>query len=227
MDQKHGHPAKLIASGKVKAFLSEDGEILYVDINGELFEGVGDFVPVPVASLRNVKLSQIPEEVLIEPVACVDKNVLYMLRFGNLFTYEVKFGKEIAVVDVEEWAADWKSYIGLEALKDALSSILEELLDRGFLSFVGFEDDDDMLYVSFAIPLPGAMTIRNAVRVVRKILREIEREAIVKASVLAIREAKNNIRKVSQTTTRRGISERIARIFYKELEEEGEDFSKN
>jgi hypothetical protein len=226
MGQKYKKPARFVASGKVKAFLSESGEVLYVDINGELYEGVGDFVPVPIADLRKVRLNQIPEEVFIEPVAYIDKNIVYMLRFGNILTYEVKFGRSSALVNVEEWAADWKSYIGLEAMKDALSSTLRELLSKGFISFVDMEDEDDMMYVSFEIPLPETMTIRNAVKTVRKILREIEKEATIRASLLAIKEARRNIEKRSRKRDEGSLVERVSRIFYKEVEEKREDFSK-
>jgi hypothetical protein len=218
MGQKYKKPARFVASGKVKAFLSESGEVLYVDINGELYEGVGDFVPVPIADLRKIRLNQIPEEVFIEPVAYIDKNIVYMLRFGNILTYEVKFGRSSALVNVEEWAADWKSYIGLEAMKDALSSTLRELLSKGFISFVDVEDEDDMMYVSFEIPLPETMTIRNAVKT--------EKEATIRASLLAIKEARRNIEKSSRKRDEGSLVERVSRIFYKEVEEKREDFSK-
>jgi len=57
-------------------------------------------------------------------------------------------------------------------------------------------------------------------------LREIEKEASIRASLLAIKEARRNIEKSSRKRDEGSLVERVSRIFYKEVEEKREDFSK-
>lgn len=207
-------PSKFVSSRRIKAFFTREGDVLYLDLDGETYSGVGDFVPIPVGKLRGLRLEEIPEGVSIEPVEYMEKNIFYILRMGSLFTYEVKVNRGGVEVSVDEWFSEWRSYIGIEAYQEALLSVLKELMDSGFVSYVDLESGEEMLYVSFVVPLPGSLTVFKALKVVRRLVRELELEVTRRASILALREAKRKLRRIAERGLEESFLERVSRIFY-------------
>ncbi|MGC8836546.1 MAG: hypothetical protein ACP5PL_06370, partial [Infirmifilum sp.] len=82
MENEHLNPSRLVSKGRIKALFSEEGDILYLDIDGSIYEGIGDTVPVPIWRLRRLRLKDIPNEVFIEPVERIQENIVYTLRYS-------------------------------------------------------------------------------------------------------------------------------------------------
>jgi len=215
MDKFRESPSKLVASGKIKALFSEEGDVLYLDIDGSVYEGAGDTVPVPLWRLRRLRLKEIPPGVYIEPVERIQENIVYTLRYSSRLFFDVKIGKGHARVELNEWPQTWESYIGFYAYMEALSTVLEEAEDAGYISELYVDFAEDSLYVSFNIDLPEEATILRAIEVVRKVLLQIEREAEYQAALLALREAKRILRRSRRSRGVTGILERLEDIYGK------------
>ncbi|MGC9107738.1 MAG: hypothetical protein ACP5IE_06080 [Infirmifilum sp.] len=195
MENEHLNPSRLVSKGRIKALFSEEGDILYLDIDGSIYEGIGDTVPVPIWRLRRLRLKDIPNEVFIEPVERIQENIVYTLRYSPTLFFDVKVSNSVVLIELNEWAQTWESYIGFYAYMEALSTTLEEAEEAGFVRDLYEEFSDDAYTVSFIIDIPGEMTVLKALKVVKRILAEIERVARYRAAVLAYREARKIIKR--------------------------------
>lgn len=214
MDKPAQSPSKLVASGRVKVIFSEDGSVMYLDIDGSVYEGVGDTVPVPLWRLRRLKLKEIPQGVFIEPVEMVRENIVYTPRYTSKLFFAVRIGRGLGVAELYEWAQTWEGFIGFYAYMEALSTVLEELEDAGYIGGLSADLVEDGVHLSFSVNLPENFTVFKAMRVMKGILSEIEREADYRAALLAYREAKKILRSTSRRR-REGVLERLDELYGK------------
>lgn len=186
---------RLVAKGKIRALISEEGSVEWLEIGDKLFEGFEDFVPVPKEDLRYVRIGEIPRGVLIEPVEKVENNTVYVTRIGERFFFDAKFGREGVYLELNEWISDWDSYIGLAAYIDALKFVLDLFDKWGFIDNPMIDFAGDMYSVSFFIPLPEEITILKSLKFVKRLVREIERAAEFIAVLLVLEEVNDVIEK--------------------------------
>ncbi len=215
MEEFHQNPSKLVASGKIKVLFSEEGDVLYLDIDGSVYEGIGDTVPVPLWRLRRLKLKEIPKDVYIEPAESIHENIIHTLRYSSRLPFLVKIGRGHALVELDEWAQWWGGYIGFYAYMEALSTVLEEAENAGYIDDLYVDFADDAFFASFRVNLPEDMTILKAINVVRRILLCIESEAEYQAALLALREIKKILRRSENNKTRASFLDRLEEIFSK------------
>ncbi|QOJ78592.1 hypothetical protein IG193_07490 [Infirmifilum lucidum] len=215
MEDFHQSPSKLVASGKIKVLFSEEGDVLYLDIDGSVYEGIGDTVPVPLWRLRRLRLKEIPKDVYIEPAESIHENIVHTLRYSSKLSFLVKMGRDHALVELDEWARWWGDYIGFYAYMEALSTVLEEAEDAGYIDDLYIDFADDTFFASFRINLPGDMTIFKAINVVKKILFCFENEAEYQAALLALREIKKILKRSGNHETRASFLDRLEEIFNK------------
>ncbi|MEZ0346749.1 MAG: hypothetical protein ABWK01_09375 [Infirmifilum sp.] len=198
MEDFHQDATRLVSKGRIKALLSEEGEILYLDIDGSIYEGVGDRVPVPLWRLRRLKLKDIPPNVFIEPVERIQENIIYTLRYSPRLFFDARFSYGNVKVEVTEWAQTWDGYIGFYAYMESLASILEEAEETGFIRDLNVDFSDDSFYISFTIDLPKEMTILRAIKVTKSILQLVDHETEYHAALLALREARKILKRGKQ-----------------------------
>ncbi len=189
---------RLVAKGKIRALISEDGSVEWLEIGDKLFEGFEDFVPIPRKDLRYVRIGEIPQGVLIEPVERVENNTVYMTKIGKKFFFDAKFGRDGVYLELDEWISDWDSYIGLAAYIDALEFVLDIFDKWGFIDNPMIDFAGDMYSVSFFVPLPEEITILKSLKFVKKLIREIERTVEFIAVLLVLEEVNNVIEKRKQ-----------------------------
>lgn len=209
---KAGEYSRLIAGKKVKALFSESGELAYVEVDGSVFEGVGDFAPVPVWRLRRLRLGEIPDGVLIQPVEGIDGNVIYSIGLGRRASFEAKIGKGYAVLEMSEWPQDWDRAIGFYAYLNSMVGLLEDLERMNAIQDLEVDFTDELFTVSFTIRLGEELTVLKALKIVKRFISTLEQEAEYRAAGLALREAK---RIVAQRRGKRGqasFHSKVARI---------------
>ena len=204
--------SKLVAGKRVKALFSETGELAYLEIDGSIFEGVGDFAPVPLWRLRRLKLGEIPEQVLIQPVEAIDGNVVYALNLGRRASFEVKFGKGFAVVEYSEWPQDWESGIGFYPFFSSLAAILENLEEMNLVRDLYADFTDELFTISFTLPLSPDLTVLKALKLLRRFISELEEEAEYRAALIALREARSVVARRKRRAGK-SFKSRLSRVF--------------
>lgn len=186
---------RLVARGKIRALINEDGSVEWLEIGDKLFEGFEDFVPIPREDLRYVRIGEIPRGVLIEPVERVENNTVYVTRIGEKFFFDARFGHEGVYLETDEWISDWDGYIGLAAYIDALEFVLDLFDKWGFIDKPLIDFAGDMYSVSFFIPLPEEATILKSLSFVKRLVREIEHAVEFIAMVFVIEEVNDLVRR--------------------------------
>lgn len=213
MEDNYSNPSKLVAKGKIKALFSDEGEVLYLDIDGSIYEGVGDTVPVPLWRLRRLRLGDIPPNVFIEPVEKIQENIVYSLRYSSRLFFNVRMSNKTLKIELNDWAQTWESFIGFYAYIEALTSTLEEAEEAGFIKDLYEDFSDDSFYVSFNIEIPEDFTVLKTVKLARRLLQQIEREVEYRAALLAYRESKRILRRLKRNGRREGIINSLDRIY--------------
>jgi len=204
--------SKLVAGKRVKALFSETGELAYLEIDGSIFEGVGDFAPVPLWRLRRLKLGEIPDQVLIQPVEAIDGNVVIALNLGRRASFEVKFGRGFAVIEYSEWPQDWESGIGLYPFFSSLVSILESFEEMNLVRDLHADFADELFTISFVLPLSPDLTVLKALKLLKRFIAELEGEAEYRAALIVLREAKSVVAR-RRRGAGRSFKSRLSRIF--------------
>ena len=180
----------MLSYGKFRVLFNEYGEVEKLEFRGHVFEGDGDVVHIPIRLLHRVKLSEIPQNVFIEPVLDVKNRVVYALNYGSLFSYEVLVGRGISIIDIMDRKKYWSRPISLDVYVSALDRVMAKLERQGFITrhaYVSFDDlgedefklddlywDDDYFNMSFEYKLPLDTTVVKAVRFARKLIEIIE-----------------------------------------------------
>jgi len=204
--------SKLVAGKRVKALFSETGELAYLEIDGSVFEGLGDFAPVPLWRLRRLKLGEIPDQVLIQPVEAIDGNVVYALNLGRRASFEVKLGRGFAVVEYSEWPQDWESGIGFYPFFSSLVTILENLEEVNLVRDLYADFTDELFTISFTLPLGPNLTVLKALKLLKRFISELEGEAEYRAALIALREARSIVAR-RRRSARKNLESRLSRIF--------------
>ncbi len=179
--------SKLVAKGRFKVLFDEYGDIERLEIDGEVYEGFGFYVPIPYGKVADVRLGEIPEGVLLEPAEKVEETTVYPLSYGGLFFYEVHYGNGYAYVNVTERRKFWEGYIGLDAYAKALEEVLDVLAREGIIEGEPYTEwDGDYYNCQFIVPLDPDLTIGEAVEVMRSFLEALD-EAVrrVTAEIVA------------------------------------------
>lgn len=213
MAEVGGEYSRLIAGKRVKALFSESGELEYIEVDGSIFEGLGDFAPVPLWRLRRLRLGDIPEEVLIQPVEGVERNVVYSIGLGKRASFEVKVGRGFAILEMGEWPQDWEGAIGFFAYVNSLIDLLRELERMNVISDLDAEFTDELFTLSFTLPLGERLTILKALNLMKRFVRMLEQEAEYRAAKLALREAKSILNQRKNRGGRSSFYSRISKIF--------------
>jgi len=196
----------ILSYGKFRILFNEYGEVEKLEFRGRVFEGDGDVVHIPLHFLHRVKLSELPENVYIEPVLDVKNRVVYALNYGDLFNYEVLVGRGITIIDIMDRKKYWSKPISLDVYVSALDDVMAKLERQGFITrhaYVSFEDigedefklddlywDDDYFNMSFEYRLPLDTTVIKAVKFARKLIKIIEDYIEYKARKEAARSSK-------------------------------------
>lgn len=196
----------------MKALFSDTGELAYLEIDGSVFEGVGNFAPVPLWRLRRLKLGDIPDQVLIQPVEAINGNIVYALNLGRRASFEVKLGRGFAVVEYSEWPQDWESGIGFYPFFSSLATILGRLEEMNLVRDLYADFTDELFTLSFTIQLNPDLTVLKALKLLKRFIAALEREAEYRAALIALREARRVVARYRRST-RKSFELRLARIF--------------
>lgn len=178
---------RLLARGRIKAIIGEDG-VEVLEIGGKRFEGFDGYVPVPLRDLRYVRVGDIPEGVLIEPVEAVEGNTVYLASLGTRLPFELHYWHGGVNVELALWPGDWDEYVSPKAYMEGLSYVLGVLEEWGFIEDLDDEYTGDMYHLSFNMPLPGSITLLKSLRMVKRFIREVEEAATQIAVNLALLE---------------------------------------
>jgi len=150
----------------------KDGEIVGIQLRDREFsceEETGEAI-VPEDLLTGVRLSEIPDGVVIKPAKSIKgkfieftDEVMKLLRFQQ--------GLAIASVEFEEWRKYCYGDVGLskyaETFRKAISGHAEA---KEF----DFDDTDERIYIQYEIQILKDLEIQDAIKHVRKIAHEIE-----------------------------------------------------
>ena len=162
--------SKLVSRGRFKVLIDENGDIVSLELGGEVYEGHGRVVPIPFVKLVDVRLEEIPEGVYIEPVESIKDNVIYPLKYSETLAFDVYYGPGEAFVELTERRKFWEGYVGLDAYAEALDAVLRELERLGLVRRVYTEWSGDYFVCEFTVPLPPYITLEAAVAAMRKFL---------------------------------------------------------
>jgi len=181
---------RIVSYGKFRVLFNQYGEVEKLEFRKRIFEGEGDIVPIPLYMLRRVKLLEIPEGVYIQPVLEIRDNVIYSLKYGKLFSYDVMLGRGLCIVEVMSRRKYWRKCLSfdlyIEAFNDAISKLERQgfITRHTFLSLNNLENEDfkieefywdeDFYNVSFEYVLPIDTTILKAVKFARNFIKTIE-----------------------------------------------------
>lgn len=204
--------SRLVFGRRVKAFFSESGELEYVEVDGNVFEGLGDFAPVPFWRLRRLRLGDIPEEVLIQPVEGLDGNIIYGIGLGKRASFEVKVGKGLAILEMSEWPQDWEGAIGFFTYMNSLASILQELERMNVVHNLNVEFTDKLFMLSFSLRLSENLTVLNALKIIKRFIRVLEEEAEYRAAEQALREARRVLSRRQGKRRKLSFYSQVARV---------------
>lgn len=179
---------KIVWSGRFKVLYNEYGEVERVELDGEVYEGSGWSVSVPFSRVAEVRLAELPEDLLIEPVEKIEDGMIYSLGYGELFTYDVYFGRGFAFVVASARRKFWEDFLGLDAYAEGLKEVLYRLRDEGLVcEEICCGWDNDYFDCSFKFLMSLFLTIERAVEVVRKALSALEAAAAGRALEIALR----------------------------------------
>ncbi|MEM0494046.1 MAG: hypothetical protein QXU72_02120 [Thermofilum sp.] len=207
-----GEYSRLVAGKRVKAFFSESGELEYLEVDGNVFEGVGDFAPVPLWRLRRLKLGEIPEEVLIQPVEGVERNIIYSIGLGKRASFEVKVGKGFAILEMNEWPQDWEGAIGFFTYVNSLADLLRELERMNVVHDLEAELADELFTLSFTLRLSENLTVLNALRILKRFIRVLEEEAEYRAAEQALKEARRILKRRQSKRKKSSFYSQVSRV---------------
>lgn len=201
---------RLISSSRIKALFSEEGDLLYLELDGKTYEGLGYFAPIPVFELKGLKLSEIPEDVYIEPVKRIKDGVIQGLSLGEVFSYSVRLSKGVAEVEVLGWTTEWDKAISAVAYYKALVSAVRELANAGIVNGYDVEAEDKWFSLSFSLRIPEDLTVHKTLSLIRKIAWELEAEVEYRAALLAFKEAKKRLASLWKPEEK--VSERVKKL---------------
>ncbi|MEM1509226.1 MAG: hypothetical protein QXY49_04245 [Thermofilaceae archaeon] len=201
---------RLISSNRIKALFSEEGDLLYLELDGKTYEGLGYFAPIPVFELKGLKLSEIPEDVYIEPVKRIKDGVIQGLSLGEVFSYSVRLSKGIAEIEVLGWTTEWDRAISAIAYYKALVSVVRELTNADIVNGYDVETEDKWFSLSFSLRIPDDLTVHKTLALIKKIAWEIEAEVEYRAALLAFKEAKRRLASLWKPEEK--VSERVKKL---------------
>lgn len=201
---------RLISSNRIKALFSGEGALLYLELDGKTYEGFGYFAPIPVFELEDLKLSDIPEDVYIEPVKRIKDGVIQGLSLGEAFSYSIRLSKGVAEVEVLDLVAEWGRVVNPLVYYKALVSVVRELEKAGVVDRYEVEAEDTWFSLSFTLRVPEDLTVHKTLSLIRRIVWEIEAEVEYRVALLAFKEAKRRLASLWKPGEK--VSERVKKL---------------
>ena len=157
------------------AVFNKYGDIDGVRLRGETYEGDGGFVHIPISSLEDIHLNEIPQDVGIYPVVKVIQKGLgkevQTLDFPIPLMTDVVVYNSSASIHMHGYTKYWTEMLGLMYYMDLLSlSIIRLQKDNPDISFQEYTNDGDVhFFVDFDIILDSALTFPQAIEKIRKV----------------------------------------------------------
>ncbi len=155
--------------------IKDGGEAVGLRLDGQEFfaEDETGQVIIPKALLKDFRLSDIPERLLIKPVNSIEGNVIELehdILIGP-------FRDGLASAEVEDMGRRklWDGEIGFPKFMDAMrQAIRERNHSPGDVAEIEFDDDGDYIFIRYEVTLPGDMDIGKAVAHVESVVGDLQ-----------------------------------------------------
>lgn len=151
-----------------------DGEPVSVLLNGKEFacEAETGETVIPKNHLAGVRLSAIPDDIIVKPVESIEGNIIHVQNDIGL----CRFSARSATASVEEWFRRkfWDGEVGLSPYVAALR---QAIVEHESTSETDFQDDDDYIFLHYKVTLTQDMDIALATELVEGVIGGIQRRA--------------------------------------------------
>lgn len=155
-----------------KVQFDEFGDIKTLKLKNRTYEGRGDFASIPTFQLKGVHLKDIPDNVGVNPVLKIEDTLI-----TPMFDYECMLYRDCCSVTIMELRKYWRGVLGLEycmyLLAEAIKAKSREIPS---IHFHDFQEDEQMMMVSFHVDLSEDLLVLDAAKSVDEtIMKEISR----------------------------------------------------
>ncbi len=155
--------------------ISEGEAVVGLRLQGQDFRADPDSgeVIVPKNFLNGFRLSEIPDDCVINPVEAVEGNVID--REHDISIGAFREGSAVASVEDMGRRKLWDGEVGFSKFMGAMrQAIRERHVAVGDVEETGFEDDEDYIFIWYDVLLSGDMPIEAAVSHVERVVGELE-----------------------------------------------------
>jgi len=151
-----------------------EGQAISVRLRGKEFacEGETGETIIPKKLLAGIKLSEIPEDIILKPVESIEASIIHIQNDVGLSTFSG--GAATAFVEDIFRRKYWDEDVGLTPYIAALRQAIEE---REEASETDFQDDGDYIFLHYQIQLTEDSELQDAIKMLEGVIGDIEARA--------------------------------------------------